>query len=116
ITRIAMHYAFLSGDFQNPAQGAADIHPSTPPHLRPGQARLDLSSCGDYLRDNHFDAGILDVCELDPMRRVLDENSQGQYGEWRSSYYNSVRRGPTRFTRGELDYASIALRDATIGW
>lgn len=114
LTRIAMHYAFLSGDFRHPAQGAATVHDATPEHLRPGRGQLDLASCEAYLRDNAFDAGILDVIEPDRVRHLLDEACGGRYGEWRSSYVNPVRRSPTRFTRGELDYASIALLDATI--
>jgi hypothetical protein len=116
MTRIAMHYAFLSGNFQHPAHDATDVHPTTPLHLRPGQARLDLNQCGVYLRTNRFDTGILDVIELDPVRQLLDETSQGRYGEWCSGYHNPFRRSPTRFIRGELVNASSALRDPTIGW
>jgi hypothetical protein len=116
MTRIAMHYAFLSGSFRHPARDAKGVHPATPEHLRPGQARLDLGSCGAYLRSNGFDTGILDVIELDAVRRLLDEKSQGQYQEWLSSYDNPARRSPIRFTRGELASASVTLRDPTIGW
>jgi hypothetical protein len=116
MTRIAMHYAFLCGSFRHPAHDATDVHPATPEHLRPGQTRLDLNECGAYLRANRFDTGILDVIELDPVCRLLDEKSQGRYGEWRSGYHNPVRRSPTRFTRGELAAASIVLRDPTIAW
>jgi hypothetical protein len=114
MTRIAMHYAFLSGDFAHPAQGAKDLHPASPPHLRPGQAGLDLDGCGAYLRANRFDTGILDVIKIESVRRLLDETSDGRYGEWRGSYDNPVRRGPIRFTRGELAPASIVLRDPAI--
>ena len=115
MTRIAMHHAFLTGSFGHPAHDATKMHPETPEHLRPGQARLDLGRCCAYLRANGFDAGILDVIELDPVRRLLDEKSKGRYEEWRSSYDNPARRSPTRFTRGELAFASVAQRDPTIG-
>jgi hypothetical protein len=59
---------------------------------------------------------ILDVIELDPVRQLLNETSQGHYEEWRSGYHNPVRRSPTRFIRGQLANALIALRDPTLGW
>lgn len=83
---------------------------------RPGWTRLDLDSCGAYLRANRFDTGILDVIELDPVRQLLNETSQRHYEEWRSGCHNPVRRSPTRFIRSEFANASIALRDPTIGW
>lgn len=116
MTRIALHYAFLAGSLRHPANGATTIHPATPDHLKPSRSgRLDLDACGAYLRTQQFDAGIFDVLELDRVRQLLDETSNGLYQEWRDHYHNPVKRSPTRFTRGELEYASIAIRDATVG-
>jgi hypothetical protein len=62
MTRIAMQYAFLSGDVRHPATGARDCHPATPDHLRPrASGDLDLDACGRYLIEAGFDTGILDV-------------------------------------------------------
>jgi hypothetical protein len=116
MTRIALHHAFLSGDFRHPATGAARTHEKTPAHLRPrSSGRLDLDACNAYLRDHEFDGGILDVIELDRVRRLLNESSDGRYEEWRDHYDNPVKRSPTRFTRGELTYASIVRRDPIVG-
>ena len=114
-----MHYAFLSGDFRHPATGARGCHPDTPPHLRPrASGTLDLAACGAYLINSGFDTGILDVIEIDRVRRVLDETSDGRYGEWRAGYRNANRRKAERFRRGAVSHIAFApqLRDPTLGW
>lgn len=119
MTRIAMHYAFLSGDFRHPATGARECHPDTPDHLRPrASGNLDLDACGRYLVESKVDTGILDVIKVPEVRRVLDERSSGRYGEWLATYANPVRRNPGKFRRGAVSRIAFAQqsRDATIGW
>ncbi|WP_327006606.1 hypothetical protein OHA72_04605 [Dactylosporangium sp. NBC_01737] len=116
MTRIAMHHAFLSGDFTHPARGAKSWHPDTPEHLRPSAgSTLDLDACGRYLVANGFDTGILDVIQLGAVRQALDETSDGRFTEWRDGYFNPTKRSLVRFNRGDLAYASIRFRDATVG-
>jgi hypothetical protein len=119
MTRIAMHYAFLSGDFRHPATGARGCHPDTPQHLRPrSSGTLDLNACGRYLIDSGFDTGILDVIQIDRIRRVLDETSDGRYSEWREGYANPKWRKAEKFRRGAVSHIAFApqLRDPTVGW
>lgn len=119
MTRIAMHFAFLSGDFRHPATGARDSHPDTPEHLRPrSRGELDLRACSQYLIDNGYDAGILDVIRMRRVHRVLDETSDGRFGEWLASYTNRRRRRPETFRRGEVSRVAFAgqLRDPVLGW
>jgi hypothetical protein len=118
MTRIALHYAFLSGDLRHPATGARDCHPDTPEHLRPRRSgKLDLNACGRYLIKAGFDTGVLDVIQVERVRRVLDETSGGLYGEWLAKYDNKVRRRPEKFRRGDVSRIAFAqARDATVGW
>jgi hypothetical protein len=119
MTRIAMHYAFLSGDLRHPATGARGHHPDTPDHLRPrASGKLDLAACGRYLAECGFDTGVLDVIKVERVRQVLDETSSGLYGEWLTAYPNTIKRQPQKFRRGEVSRIAFASqnRDATIGW
>jgi hypothetical protein len=119
MTRIAMHYAFLSGDLRHPATGARQYHEATPDHLRPRTSgNLDLDACGQYLIDSGYDTGILDVIQVERVRRVLDETSCGRYSEWLAAYANPVRRKPKKFRRGAVSRIAFApqARDATVGW
>jgi hypothetical protein len=116
MTRIAIHYAFLSNDLSHPAAGAKKVHPDTPPHLGPGAARLDLTACGRYLVDNGFDTGILDVLEVEVVRNTLNETSGGRFDEWCAGYANPKRRTPTRFRRGDVSHVATRLWDSTVGW
>lgn len=119
MTRIAMHYAFLSGDFRHPATGARGCHPDTPEHLRPrASGTLDLAACGRYLMESGFDTGILDVIQIDRVRRALDETSDGRYGEWREKYANPVQRKALKFRRGSVSHIAFAPRflDPAVEW
>jgi hypothetical protein len=118
--RLSQRIAFLSGDFTHPAKDTAGWHPATPGHLRPSaNGRLDLDACGRYLTDNGFDTGILDVIQVDRVRRTLDETSGGRFGEWLSTYANLKKRTPARFRRGDVAHVgrfATRLRDSTHGW
>ncbi|GIG59266.1 hypothetical protein Lfu02_36380 [Longispora fulva] len=115
MTRIAMYYAFLSGDFSHPARGARTWHPETPPHLRPtAGALLDLDACDQYLIEKGFDTGILDVLHVDRIFRLLNETSEGRYKSWRDNDANPLKRKPERFTRGPTHMAFAQAWDTTL--
>jgi hypothetical protein len=111
MTRLAMHYAFLTGDFTHPARNCRGFNPQTPPHLRPGQAGLDLDACGRYLEANNVDTGILDVIHLASIRRVFDEATSGRYGEWLAAYTNPKKRTAVR----DVNLDPVRLRDLIVG-
>ncbi|WP_173077032.1 hypothetical protein [Phytohabitans rumicis] len=114
LTRIALHYAFLQDDLDHPAKGAEGIHPATPEHLRPA-GTLDLDACGRFLTENGYDTGILDVIQVDVVRRRLEEESNGRYRAWLADYANPRKRRPARISLSDIVSPSTRIR-ATVPW